>query len=246
MVLLNAAYQDGHDRARDTARVALSRFARGARARAPGSSCRLRAVPARRAVWLDRDRIYASACALVAAFYAAGYALSAVRSDPWLKRIERWNFYGALLVLAVLLALFTPIADPYRISVASQVARLESGAVTPEQFDFANLRWEGGRFGQAALERLKATTDGPRPDYVRDVASRALVATNRFGRLPNPEIIGTNVTAHPAGATLPPSFLAQDWSASGTPIVTSRPRGVFRDSEPRCAMPGCSISTATA
>ena len=57
-------------RARDTARVALSGVFCSARARAPGSSCRLRAVPAHRAIWLDRDRIYASACALVAAFYA--------------------------------------------------------------------------------------------------------------------------------------------------------------------------------
>jgi hypothetical protein len=214
VVLLNAAYHDGHD---ERAAPRVLRY--------PGSVAALALIPlaalAGYALFLRIEqygwtaaRIYASACALVAVFYAVGYALAAIRSEPWLKRIEQWNFYGAILVLAVLFALFTPIADPYRISVASQVARLESGAVTPEQFDFANLRWEGGRFGQAALERLKVTMAEPRADYVRDAAARALVATNRSARPADPEIVRANVTAHPAGTTLPPSFLAQDWGAS--------------------------------
>lgn len=217
VILLNAAYQDGHVE-RATPRVL----------RYPGSLAALVLVPlaalAAYALFLRVEqygwtatRIYASACALVAAFYAGGYAVAAIRSEPWLKRIEQWNFYGALATLAVLLALFSPIADPYRISVASQVARLESGVVTPEQFDFANLRWEGGRFGQAALERLKATTEGPRAEYVRESASRALVATNRSVRRVDPDIARANVNVHPAGATLPPAFLAQDWSGVAAP-----------------------------
>jgi hypothetical protein len=217
VVLLNATYQDGHA---ERAAPHVLRY--------PGSLAALVLVPlialACYALFLRVEqygwtatRIYASASALVAAFYAVGYAFAAIRSEPWLKRIEQWNFYGALLTLAVLLALFSPIADPYRISVASQVARLESGAVKPEQFDFANLRWEGGRFGQAALERLKATTEGPRADYVREVASRALVATNRSVRRVDPDIARGNVNVHPAGTTLPPAFLAQDWSGVAAP-----------------------------
>ena len=212
IVLLNAAYQDGH------AERAAPRVLRY-----PGLLAALALSPmvalAGYALFLrieqygwTADRIYASACAFVAAFYAVGYAIAAIRSDPWLKWIERWNFYGSLLVLGVLLALFSPIADPYRISVASQVARLESGLVSPERFDFAHLRWEGGRFGQAALERLKAATDGPRAEYVRETASRALVATNRYARASDPDIVAANVAVHPSDAALPPSFLAQDWS----------------------------------
>ena len=235
VVLLNAAYQDG-DAERATPQVL----------RYPGSLAGLLLLPlvalAGYALFLRVEqygwtaaRIYVSAAAVIAGFYAVGYALAAIRSESWLKRIEQWNFYGALLVLAVLLALFTPIADPYRISVASQVARLESGVVTPEQFDFANLRWEGGRFGQAALERLKETKAGSRADYVRESASRALVATNRYGRLPNPEIVGTNVTPHPAGAVLPPSFLAQDWSLSTTPTrYISAPGCLFGPGNAMC------------
>ena len=223
VVLLNAAYQDGHAE-RATPRIL----------RYPGSLAAFVLVPlaalAGYALFLRVEqygwtatRIYASVCALVAAFYAVGYAFAAIRSEPWLKRIERCNFYGALLTLAVLLALFSPIADPYRISVASQVARLESGVVMPEQFDFANLRWEGGRYGQAALERLKATADGPRAENVREAASRALIATDRSARRGDPEIARANIDVHPAGETLPPTFLTQDWNTRAAPACV---RGV--------------------
>ena len=41
-----------------------------------------------------------------------------------------------------------------------QVARLERGAVTPDKFDYRFLRFESGKAGQAALERL-ARSDNP-------------------------------------------------------------------------------------
>jgi hypothetical protein len=210
VILLNAAFQDGHA---DRAAPSVLRY--------PGSVAALTLVPlaalAGCAVFLrvqqygwTAPRIYASACVLVAAFYAAGYAYAALRSGPWLKRIERWNFQGSLLVLAVLFALFTPIADPYRISVASQVQRLERGAVTPETFDYAHLRWSGGRYGQAALASLSAKTDGEGAEYIREAASRELAATNRYG-----EVTETHVDVHPAGATLPATFVAQRWTSFG-------------------------------
>jgi hypothetical protein len=215
VVLLNAAYQDGHA-ARETPRVlrypgSITAFALAPLAGLAGYAVLLRVG---QYGW-TAPRIYAFACALVAGFYAAGYVYAAVSRCPWLKRIERWNFFGSLLVLAVLLALFTPIADPYRISVASQVARLESGAITPQQFDFSYLRWSGGRYGQAALAQLAATTDGAQAQYIREAADRALVATNRYARPSNADVARMNVVVRPAGATLPPSFLAQDWNTFG-------------------------------
>ena len=73
------------------------------------------------------DRIIVLACIVVAACCALGYALAAVLRGPWLRSIEPTNILAALVVLAALLALTTPIADPARLSVADQVARLESG-----------------------------------------------------------------------------------------------------------------------
>jgi hypothetical protein len=106
------------------------------------------------------ERIIALACAVVAACYALGYAVAVLASHPWLKWLEVTNVFTAFVILGVLLALFSPIADPARISVADQVARLEAGKISLEQFDFAFLRFQSGRFGLDALERLKENQDG--------------------------------------------------------------------------------------
>jgi hypothetical protein len=105
------------------------------------------------------DRLYSAAAVLVAAMFAAGYFLAALLPGPWLKLIERWNVLAAFLFLAVLLALSTPLADPMRLSVANQMARLEAKAVTPRSFDYRYLRVHGGRFGHAALKQLTASPD---------------------------------------------------------------------------------------
>ena len=120
------------------------------------------------------DRIVAAACLLVASCYAIGYAWAAYQYDTWLRALAAVNVTAAFLVIAVMLALFTPIADPARISVNSQMARLESGKTTAAQFDFRYLRFEGGRYGKAALERLKQWSVGPDAASVRREATLAL------------------------------------------------------------------------
>lgn len=89
------------------------------------------------------DRIVATACLVVACSYAVGYLLAAARNAQ-LGGIARVNIGTSLVIIAVLLALFSPLANPERIAVASQMARLESGKVSAEKFDYAYLRFEGG------------------------------------------------------------------------------------------------------
>ena len=120
------------------------------------------------------DRIIVLACIVVAACYALGYALAAVLRGPWLRSIEPTNILAALVILAALLALTTPIADPARLSVADQVARLESGKTSVDQFDFAFLRFESGRYGEQALERLKTKRDGPDAARISQKANEVL------------------------------------------------------------------------
>jgi Domain of unknown function (DUF4153) len=157
------------------------------------------------------QRIYSAAAVTVAGVFALGYIVAAVLPGYWLKLIERWNVYGTFVFLAVLFALFTPIADPMRIAVASQVARLNSGAVKPDKFDFAYLRWNGGRFGQKALTKLSKSKDAD----VREVALAALKQTNRYAfvnsKKTRPEEIAKGITVYPKGKALPASFARQDW-----------------------------------
>ncbi len=161
------------------------------------------------------DRIIASSCLLVAACYAVGYAWAAGRKTDWLKTIAPVNIATAFVILGVLLALFSPVLDPARISVADQVARLESGKQTAKNFDFEYLKFQGRRYGLEALKQLSAQTSGVDAVLVRERAIRAIEKKNpwdRSGKVANSQDLRTNLTVWPRNRPLPESFLAQDWA----------------------------------
>ena len=159
---------------------------------------------------LTPDRIIALACALVGAVFAVGYAWASLqtvlRRGEWMRPLEPATLAGAALAFALIVALFSPLLDPARLSVADQVARLERGAVTPDAFDYAFLGRNSGKVGQAALARL-ARSDNP---AIRGRAEAALA--DRRGRpvpvrLADPASLP--VESWPAGTELPASFSGQ-------------------------------------
>ena len=91
------------------------------------------------------ERLIAAACLLVASCYATGYAWAASRYGDWLNWIANVNVGTAFITLLVMAALFSPLMDPARLSVASQMARLDSGKVGADKFDFEYLRFQGAR-----------------------------------------------------------------------------------------------------
>ncbi len=157
---------------------------------------------------LTPDRIIATACALIGAGYAAGYGWAALspfwrKGAGWMRPLERTNIATAVLEVAVILALFSPIADPARLSVADQVARLERGAVKPDQFDYRFLRFQSGKAGEAALARLTRSSD---PVIARS-ARNVMAVENRWD---DTDVGSPNRTpvyeVAPSGATLPEGF----------------------------------------
>jgi hypothetical protein len=164
------------------------------------------------------DRIIAATCLLVASCYACGYLWAAVGRGAWLSRIAPTNVFTALVILAVLLALFSPVADPARLSVADQLARLEAGKATAAKFDFDYLKFHGARYGAQALQGLKARTQGSDAALVRERAEAAIRKQHRWERAEEPAVatandIAANLTVWPAAGALPKSFLGQNWSA---------------------------------
>lgn len=159
---------------------------------------------------LTPDRIIALVCAIVGAAYAAGYGFAALspfwrKGAGWMQALERTNVWTAVLEIAVILALFSPIADPFRLSVADQVARLERGAVAPDKFDYRFLRFESGKAGQAALARLTRSSDPETARRARD----AQKVENRWdrGEVGSPDVTPAFEIA-PADAALPAGFVA--------------------------------------
>ena len=165
------------------------------------------------------DRIIAAACLLVAGNYAIGYAWAAFQST-WMRTIAPTNVAAAYLILLVLLALFSPLSDPARLSVNHQLARLNAGRTAANDFDFEYLRFEGVRYGREALERLKSDAHGTDAAAIREKAGRALALEHpNRGREANPGTsdIAANITVWPSQGRLPESFAAQNWNAYKLP-----------------------------
>lgn len=210
IVLINAAHQDG-----DAERLPpiILRWSGTLAAILPAPL----AVIAAYALYLrveqygwTADRVFMAANVIVAVAYAAGYLHAAVASGRWLAGIESWNFNVALLILAVLVSLFTPIASPARISVADQMARLNSGKTELGKFDFAYLRWRGGRYGMAALNLLARSKTGA----MAEMARASLRQTNAY--IPGPAssvAFAARITVYPKGGSLPKSFADLHWAA---------------------------------
>ena len=161
------------------------------------------------------ERLIAAACLLVASCYATGYAWAASRYGDWLNWIANVNVGTAFITLLVMAALFSPLMDPARLSVASQMARLDSGKVGADKFDFEYLRFQGARYGQAALQELTMRNTGPDAAVIRARATAMLMRENRFDETGALSDVAINLTVRPAGVTLPASFLQQDWSQAG-------------------------------
>ncbi|MYN08733.1 DUF4153 domain-containing protein [Pseudoduganella aquatica] len=216
VVLINAAYQNGEVE-RSVAPLVRLAARVGAMLLLPVMAIAVYALALRVGDYgWSSDRIIAAACLLVGTFYAVGYAFGAWRRDAWLPTLATTNVGAACLVLAVLFALFTPLADPARISVNSQMARLESGAVKADKFDYEYLRFEGARYGRAALESLKLA-GGPDGPQKRAGAAAALATDYRSWRAPAEMAvavdISTNLAVWPQGSRLPDGFPLRSWTA---------------------------------
>ncbi|MBD7941001.1 DUF4153 domain-containing protein [Brevundimonas guildfordensis] len=209
IVLINTAYQDGRE---DNLPPAALRIA-----------VRVAAVLLTPliliAIWglslrigqhgLTPDRIIASACALVGLLYAVGYGWAALsplwRKTAWMKPLERTNILAAILTVLVILALFSPVADPARLSVNDQMARLKRGVVSAARFDYVFLRYDAGKAGRAALAELAKSSDAE----IARHAKAAQASTSRYdlAETTTPPRTPT-IAAWPANQPLPAAFVA--------------------------------------
>ena len=216
VVLINAAYQNGEN---ESARPALLRHSEAIASFAlvPLVLISAYALTLRVAQYgWTVERIVSLACIVAALCYALGYAAAAVQSlmvRRGMALLEPVNIGTAFVVLVLLLALFTPLADPEKLSVDDQIARLRSGQVSAANFDYDYLKQETGRFGTRALQKLATSKTA-------EIARRARYALTTGGALPAPPPpplqIAKNVTVYPKGKSLPAGILKQDWSTVST------------------------------
>jgi hypothetical protein len=154
----------------------------------------------------------------MALIYTGGYALAATYRKGWLTLLEPVNVCACLAILALLVLLLTPLADPARLSVDSQISRLARGSVSADAFDYQFLRFDSAAYGRSALLRL---VSGPNVQ-ARERAARmqATVGKQSFGPAPDAAVTESafsHATIFPKGAQLPQGFKETDWSSPSSP-----------------------------
>ena len=124
------------------------------------------------------QRLWALVFLLAVIVVSAAYLWALVRGRlAWAERVRPANIRLALGICALALLLATPILNFGAISTRDQLARLESGRIAPEKFDWAALRFDFGSSGRKALERLSRSDSRA----VRALAAKALKSEQRWG-----------------------------------------------------------------
>jgi hypothetical protein len=149
---------------------------------------------------LSPERLWGLIAIAVATAFGLAYAVAVIRGRraAWRDRLRDANRNLAVGVCVLALFLALPILDFGALSARDQLARLESGQVEVEQFDFAALRWDFGEPGRRALRRLAESGDA----RIAELAAGALAQRERI----YPTLDRTNRTR----AELPVSIVGND------------------------------------
>jgi hypothetical protein len=174
---------------------------------------------------LTPERLWAAVFDGVAIAVGLAYwAALARRRRGWAEDARPANLLIAFAVAGVALFLATPILSFNALSARDQVARLESGKVAADKFDWAALAFDFGEPGKRALRRLTHASDAG----IARLAAKAASATDRWTLVEHQQAVDRasvlqkrlRVLPRPA---MPPRDLQEavaDWNACG---VTDRP-----------------------
>ncbi|MCM8794306.1 MAG: DUF4153 domain-containing protein [Candidatus Omnitrophica bacterium] len=172
------------------------------------------------ALWLridqhgwSADRVYAAAITFITGLYALGYSICALRREfPWMKSVSPINVRMAFVVIILSVVLNTPVLDPRRIAVRSQVNRLLKGAVDADKFDYDYLRFSLGNPGRMALQELAGLQGHPHGEIIRAKAETVLAKEHRWDPSPaaltDADHLKRNLALYPEGKEFDPGFLA--------------------------------------
>jgi Domain of unknown function (DUF4153) len=179
------------------------------------------------------SRVWGGIFTFLAALYAIGYAVAALRRSPWMGRVGPVNIGMAAMVAGVLLLAVSPILDPKRLSAESQLDRLRAGTVSAAKFDYDYLRFELGRYGRDALAELSKSTD----KEIAGLASASLAKTARYSPQPGvpPQLLASRIELYPAGASLDPALVAYLQDAVKT-RSWEHPSCLTQPKQPACLM----------
>jgi hypothetical protein len=167
------------------------------------------------------ERLWAVVFVALAFLYGAAYLSALVLGRlGWADRVRPMNLTLAFVTCGLALLLATPLVSFNAISTRDQVARLESGKVTPDRFDWRALAFDFGEPGRAALQRLRGSANAA----IKAKANEVAKVGNRWDmqeasvETANRQKVAANVRVLPAGRPLPDALrdaLARSYDCVG-------------------------------
>lgn len=156
------------------------------------------------------ERLWAAVFVGMGLITAIIYAVAVIGGRTrWTERLRNANLALAIAVCALAVILSTPIIRFDAMATRSQIGRLESGQVSPEQFDYRGLWFEFGPAGRAAIRRLeRSASQADVRRYAREVQtleSRWMEPPNAFAAAVGPAL-DRRLTILPRPVPLPPAL----------------------------------------
>lgn len=109
---------------------------------------------------LTPDRIYLIIVNVIAGLYGVAYLASVgILRKKWTQGVYLANPIIALVILFFAVAIHLPPLEPNELSARNQIDRLRSGAISPEKFDFAYLKFKLGHSGRVVFAEIESDTD---------------------------------------------------------------------------------------
>ncbi len=113
------------------------------------------------------ERCWAFVVWLILTLLAVGYVIGIVRRRAeWTIDLARVNRYMGLVVLGLMILANSPILDFRKISLNSQMNRVDAGQIELEEFDFWYAKQHLARPGYLAMEEMKRQVGDSDPDLL--------------------------------------------------------------------------------
>ncbi len=113
------------------------------------------------------ERFWAFVVWFILTFFAAGYVTGIIRRRAeWTIDLGRVNTAMSVVVLAIMLLANSPLLDFRKISLRSQLNRVETGEIELKEFDFWYTKRHLARPGYLAMEEMKQQVGDSDPELL--------------------------------------------------------------------------------
>jgi hypothetical protein len=169
------------------------------------------------------ERCWAFVVWLILTLLAVGYVIGIVRRRAeWTIDLARVNRYMGLVVLGLMILTNSPILDFRKISLNSQMNRVDAGQIGLEGFDFWYAKQHLARPGYLAMEEMKREVGDSDPDLLGLINN----PVNRWGaqRMRAAEEMWAEMTYRPESFDVPDElkgFIGRQYygTTEGDPVM---------------------------